>query len=245
MIKISVLLAALGFAASVSAEPVLRIAGSTTVKGALEHNLPELEAAYAGPIEFSASGSNSGVVSLLAGTADMAMTATPLPEIAKMLNERSPGAVDVSALNVEPIGKARITFIVNPRNPVRRLNSTQLAQILTGRIKNWREVGGADQTILVVSLANSSSLLLDKLTAAVPLAADARRVPNATQISPVVSLEPGAIGIISTAHVRGKTSLIETDAAVETPLFLVTRGAPTGAQRKLIEAARELLKDRG
>jgi phosphate transport system substrate-binding protein len=235
------LLAALIVTTGVNAQALLRVAGSTTVKGALEHATAELETACGEKIEFSGSGSNSGILSLLNGRTDIAMISTPLPEIADKLNEKTPGSVDLATLNVEPIGKARIMFIVNPKNPVRKLDANQLADVLTGRIRNWSELGGTDQAILVVSLASGSLSLQEKLTHGAALTPDARKVANAVQISPVVSLEAGAIGIISTAHVRGKTSFIETDVTVETPLFLVTRGTPTADQKKFIEAARQLV----
>lgn len=227
------------------AESPLRLSGSTTVKGALEHRLAELERELGRKVELNGTGSNAGIVGLLAGSADVAMISSPLAEVLKKLNVKTPGGVDPSLLQVAAIGTARIAFIVNPKNPVRKLSTAQLTAVLTGVTKNWREVGGPDLPIVVVSLAHGSSLLQEKLTHGTPLAADARKVPNAAQISPVVSQETGAIGIISTSHVRGKTSLIETDASIETPLFLVTIGAPTPEQQKLIAAARKLLTEVG
>ena len=43
-------------------------------------------------------------------------------------------------------------FIVNPANPAAKsLTAEQLKDILTGKITSWKEVGGADLPIMVVS----------------------------------------------------------------------------------------------
>ena len=46
--------------------------------------------------------------------------------------------------------------IVNPANPVTNLTAEQLQGIYSGKIKNWKEVGGDDKSIVVVSRDSSS-----------------------------------------------------------------------------------------
>ncbi len=50
-------------------------------------------------------------------------------------------------LNVTPIGRDALVFIVNEDNPVQSLTRQQLVDIYTGKITNWSEVGGNDQPI--------------------------------------------------------------------------------------------------
>lgn len=241
--KIRLFLLALCGALSLRAEPVLRLHGSTTVKGALEPKQAEIEAEIGSKLDLQAVGSNAGMLTLVGARTDVAMISTPLEEIARLLNEKKPGSINLADYRAEAIGAVRLAFIVNPRNPVRHIPAVQLADLLTGKIDNWRDVGGPDLPVVVVSLANASSLVQEKLLHGAPITSNARRVPTATQIPPVVAQDPGAIGIISTAHVRGKTSLITTDAELLAPLFLVTKGAPDPLQQKLIEAARKLLRE--
>ncbi|MBD5356192.1 MAG: phosphate ABC transporter substrate-binding protein [Bacteroides sp.] len=47
----------------------------------------------------------------------------------------------------KPIAKDALTFMVNPSNPVSNLSISQLQQIYTGEITNWKEVGGNDEEI--------------------------------------------------------------------------------------------------
>lgn len=224
-------------------QPVLRLQGSTTVKGALALRQADIEAEIGGKLDIQAVGSNAGLLALIGERTDMAMIASPLEEIARRLNQKKSGTIDPAAFHAAEIGAVRLAFIVNPYNPVRHLSAVQLGGLLTGKIRNWKEVGGQDIPVLVVSLANASSLVEDQLLQGEAITADARRVPTATQIPPVVALEPGAIGIISVAHTRGKTSLVTTDAKMLVPLYLVTRGEPDPLQRKLIETARKVLRE--
>jgi phosphate transport system substrate-binding protein len=49
-----------------------------------------------------------------------------------------------------------ITLVVNPANPISKLTNQQLADIFTGKIKNWQEVGGADLKIVALSRERNS-----------------------------------------------------------------------------------------
>ena len=223
------------------AQDPLQLHGSTTVQSALESKHAQLEEMTGRKIEFYPVGTNPGLASLAAGRADLAMLSTPLEEVARKLNEKTPGAIDLRQYHAFEIGHVKIVFIINPRNTARKLSHAQLADILTGKTKNWKEVGGSDAAIVVVSLANAGSIMQTALLEGAPITARARLVTNATQIPAVVAQEPAAIGIISTAHVRGPTSLVQTDTEIFVPLLLVTKGEPKPAEKALIEAARKLL----
>lgn len=238
--KIHLTVALLGLGLSLHAEPPLRLTGSTTVKGALEPRHAVLESAVGRPIEFSGTGSTAGLLSLVGGDCDVAMLSVPLADVARVINQRTPGRVDPSRLRAAHIGDVRTVFIVNPHNSVRKLTADQLSDVLTGKITNWKDVGGANARIEVVSLANGGPLL-EHLLRGSPVTAGARTVPNATQIPVLVAQDTNAIGIISAAHPRGQTSVIQTDAVVVAPLFVVTQGEPSPAVQTLIATARHVL----
>jgi phosphate transport system substrate-binding protein len=86
-----------------------------------------------------------GLDDLIAGRADVAMLSSPLTAVAGKINQKQPGAVDMSALNEFKIGETRVVFIVHPSNPVKSLTPPQLKEILAGNITNWKEVGGLMQ----------------------------------------------------------------------------------------------------
>lgn len=230
-------------AIAVRAEMALQVHGSTTVRGALEPKQSRLEAAIGRKIEFNGTGSTMGLASLALGRAEIAMLANPLEEAVTMLNEKNPGSAEAREFRANEIGRVKLAFIVNPRNRVRTLSTTQLAGLLTGKIKNWQEVGGDDAAVVVVGLAHAGSLLKNALLGGNEVTPAARLLPNASQIPSVVAQDAYAIGIISTAHVKGPTSLVKTDAEVSIPLLLVTKGEPKPDEKAFIEAARRVLRE--
>jgi phosphate transport system substrate-binding protein len=241
--KFQLAVAALCFGLTLHAQTPLRVAGSTTVKGALEPKQGALEKAVGRHIQFTGNGTSAGLISLVLGDADVAMLSTPLAEVVQAINEKSPGRVDASQLQATHIGDVKILFIVNPHNRVRILTAAQLADVLVGKITNWKDVGGDDAPIVVVSLAHGGPMLQEQLLHGQAITEKAKGVANATQIPSVVAEMPYAIGIISTAHVRGKTSVVQTDANIVAPLFLVQKSGSNPDQQKLIDSARKLLAD--
>lgn len=59
-------------------------------------------------------------------------------------------------LEITPIGRDALVFIVNEDNPINDLTQQQLIDIYTGEITNWSQLGGADQEILPFQRPESS-----------------------------------------------------------------------------------------
>ncbi|WP_418667389.1 PstS family phosphate ABC transporter substrate-binding protein [Allofournierella sp.] len=78
---------------------------------------------------------------LASGAADLLLVYEAPAEVQKEL-ESGP------ALDIAPIGRDALVFIVNEQNPVESLTRSQLVAIYAGRIVNWSEVGGPDQPIV-------------------------------------------------------------------------------------------------
>ena len=60
------------------------------------------------------------------------------------------------ALEMVPIGRDALVFLTNEKNPVQSLTEEQIVAIYSGKIKNWREVGGEDMTIAAFQRNESS-----------------------------------------------------------------------------------------
>lgn len=59
-------------------------------------------------------------------------------------------------LNITPVGRDALVFIVNEDNPVQNLTKEQLIDIYTGKITNWQDVGGADLPIVAFQRPDAS-----------------------------------------------------------------------------------------
>ncbi len=68
-------------------------------------------------------------------------------------------------LERKPIGKDALVFLTNDANPVKSLTEQELIDIYTGRIKNWKQLGGKHQPIKAFqrSQNSGSQTLMDKL----------------------------------------------------------------------------------
>lgn len=65
--------------------------------------------------------------------------------------ELNENIVKKSGLKVYPVAREPLTIIVNKSNPIKSLTSKQVKDIFSGRIKNWKQVGGPDRKIAVIA----------------------------------------------------------------------------------------------
>jgi phosphate transport system substrate-binding protein len=87
---------------------------------------------------------------LLSGTIDASTFGGSFDEFEKLIIKNGAAFTKQSDFTVTQIGKARIHTVVNKKNPVQKLSKEQLNGIFTGKISNWKDVGGNDTSILVV-----------------------------------------------------------------------------------------------
>ncbi|MDQ3110361.1 MAG: phosphate ABC transporter substrate-binding protein [Bacteroidota bacterium] len=96
-------------------------------------------------------GSGVGIAALLDGTTDIAMSSRDLKTEEKLKFQ------DKKIEIVETIiGYDALSVVVNPENKVSKLTREQIEDIFTGKITNWKEVGGDDEKIVVYSRESSS-----------------------------------------------------------------------------------------
>ncbi|MDP2652821.1 MAG: PstS family phosphate ABC transporter substrate-binding protein [Candidatus Omnitrophota bacterium] len=91
-------------------------------------------------------GSGTGFAALLSGTCDIAIASREIK--AKEVEEAKKKNIDPKEMTVALDG---IAVTVSPKNPVSRLTIDQVADIFTGKIRNWKEIGGEDRPIVLLS----------------------------------------------------------------------------------------------
>lgn len=102
-------------------------------------------------IAVTGGGSGTGIASLINGTVDIANASRAMKE----------GEYDDARANgIEPVEHVvaidALAIIVHPDNPVSELTIDQLSDMYTGRITNWKEVGGNDEPIVLLSRETNS-----------------------------------------------------------------------------------------
>lgn len=102
-------------------------------------------------ITVTGGGSGVGISALMEGTTDIAMASRKMKFDEKMkLKETGKNATEVV------VAYDALAVVVHPDNKVSNLTREQLEGIFTGKIKNWKEVGGADMKIVAYSRETSS-----------------------------------------------------------------------------------------
>jgi len=90
-----------------------------------------------------------------------------------------------------------LSVYVNGENPINQLTIDQLGGIFTGKIKNWKEVGGPDAPITIYSRENSSGtyeFFKEHILQGQDFAASAQTMPGTAAILQAVSKDKGGIG---------------------------------------------------
>ena len=224
----------------------LRVHGSSTVfQTVMQPNRSVIEQRASQNLQLLSVGSGNGVISLLAGKADVAMISAPLPDVVTKLNRKKPGSVDGSRLVAHPIGQTRIAFAVNPLNPVRELSFAQITDILIGKITNWQEVGGNNAPIDIIAELRGGGVrtVVEKVLskAGAGELANPRTVQSAGMAAFAVSKIPNGLAVTTVAAIDNQSRfMVRTDQQIGQPMFLVTQDQPDMAAQTLINAVRDV-----
>jgi phosphate transport system substrate-binding protein len=219
--------------------------------------------AYAGQhpdvrISVTGGGSGTGLAALVNGTVDIA-------NASRAINKDETAKATANGINPTEFVVARdaIAVIVNPANPVSHLSLPQLSKIYTGQITNWREVGGEDRPIVLLSRETNSGTHVYFLENVVRLgkkgdktlfSPDTLLMPSSEGISAEVRQNPNAIGYDGLGYVTPDMKTVAVGRADEGPfimpsiatvndktypiardLFMYTRGAPAGAVKDYVD----------
>ncbi len=134
------------------ADQSIVIKGSTTVLPVAQGTLEAYMKANPGvQMSLSGGGSGEGVKALIDKTTDIATSSREIKkeEVALAASKGVKPVAHVVAYDA-------IIPVVHPKNKVKNLSIDQLSQIYQGKITNWKEVGGEDLKIVVISRDSSS-----------------------------------------------------------------------------------------
>ena len=100
-----------------------------------------------------------------------------------------------------------LAIILHPQNPLNQLDTEQLAQIFSGEISTWEELGGVGGAIHLYARDDQSGtydtfkeLVLSRRGKT--LVSAAKRFESSEQLSDAVSQDPQGIGFIGLPYVR-------------------------------------------
>ena len=131
---------------------VVQLKGSDTILNASQAIAEKYMSTHKGArIAVTGGGSGVGISALINKTTDIAMASRNMKD--KEFEQANARGVNVDEIVV---GYDGITIIANKSNPLKDIDDKTLGKIFRGEIKNWKEVGGDDAPIVVLSRDSSS-----------------------------------------------------------------------------------------
>jgi phosphate transport system substrate-binding protein len=178
----------------------------------------------------------------------MAMISSSLEGEREVLRRRRP-ELPVDQLQSFEVTRTRVAFVVHRSNPIRRAKLDDIAGVLTGRIRSWRELGGADMAIAVVTVQSGggvpTTVRNQLLGGSAITPARIIEIEAPSHVLTITSQLEAALGItqLGLAH-RSPVPELATDGEVEQQLNLVTLGPPDESLSAVIEAARQIAAEK-
>jgi phosphate transport system substrate-binding protein len=187
-------------------------------------------------ITVSESGSGNGAKSLVNAACDVATMSRA------MKNSELKAAQDAGVLPIEHIvAMDGIVLIVHPSNPIANVTIEQIRDVYTGKIKNWKDLGGPDRPIVVISRDTNSgtyetfeTLVMNKEK----ISDTVEYVGSNGAIRQRVMSTEGAIGYVGLAFTEGvkplttngieatPESINDKTYPISRPLYMYTNGRP-------------------
>ena len=176
---------------------------------------------------YNPTGSGSGITAVAEGRCDIGLSSRSLKdeEVAQGLTETK-------------LALDGIAVVVSPENPVADLTLEQIAQIYTGEITNWSEVGGNDAEIVVIGREAGSGTRdgFESITGTGEACQYRQELTSTGDVITTVAQNPDAIGYASLASVEDSVKALSVDGvqpsedtvkdgsyAIQRPFVLVTR----------------------
>jgi len=209
-------------------------------------------------IAVTGGGSGTGLSSLISASCDIAMSS-------RNIKDKEIGLANKKGVNPNEIKVALdgLAVVVNPANSVNKLTLDQLAGIFTGRISNWKDVGGKNEKIVVLSREVNSGthvyfkehvLRRNDSNSKEEFSPGALMLSSSQAIADEVAGNSSAIGYYGMGYISAKQkpvaiakneaseyvepvieNVINNKYPISRPLFLYTNGLPEGLVQKFVD----------
>ena len=193
-------------------------------------------------------GSGTGIAALIGGTCDLAAASRKLTD-----KERGSAVAQGGSPQEFTVALDGLAVVVHPSNPVKRLTIQQLAALFTGSIHNWRELGGPNEAVVLLSREVNSGThvyfkehVLASAKAGEPteFAPEALLLPSSQAIADEVAANPSAIGYYGMGYLNPKNVAVAVaktaDGPYITPSEDAVRSGAYPISRPLLLYSREI-----
>lgn len=251
-IAVAALTTSFAAASAVAGRPVT-VKGSDTMVILTQRWAEEfMKANPSSTLQVTGGGSGTGISALINGTTDICQSSRAMKpaEKTKLRDRYATTGVEI------PVAKDGLAIYLHPSNPVNEISVPQLKRIFTGKVTNWKELGGPDANIIVYSRENNSGTYVyfkEQVLGGMDFTPRAQTIPGTAGVVNAVSKEKFGIGYGGAAYAKSvkivKLKADDSAAAVtptnETvqngtyplsrPLFFYVRNKPSGELKTFID----------
>ena len=220
-------------APAAAADPTTALSGSVATDGStsMEKVIGALGEAYEQKtgitVTYNPTGSGSGIKAVEEGRCDIGLSSRALKE-----EEKAAGLAETI------LAYDGIAVIVNPANPVNELSLKQIAQVYTGEITNWSQLGGDDAEIVLIGREAGSGTRdgFESITGTSDACQYRQELTSTGDVITTVAQNPNAIGYASLASVKDTVKALAVEGVtpseetvkdgsylVQRPFALVTK----------------------
>jgi len=225
----------------------INLVGSTTVLPIAQACAEEFMNRNPGVnVSVKGGGSGVGIAALIDGTCDIANSSRSMKK-EEIEKAKGRGVNPVEHI----IAKDALCIVVHPSNLITDLTVEQVRDIYAGKINNWKEVGGRDMKIVVVSRDSSSGTYEafgELVLKGEKLRSDALLLASNQAVAQAVAQTEGAIGYIGLGYLSSKVKALKIEGVIPSkesvikgnyklsrPLFMYTNGEPKGLVKSFID----------
>ena len=153
-------------------------------------------------VTYNPTGSGSGITAVQEGTCDIGLSSRALKD-----EEKAAG------LKETVLAYDGIAIIVHPDNPVSDLSIEQIAQLYTGEITNWKDVGGNDAEVVLIGREAASGTRdgFESITGTKDKCQYRQELTSTGDVITAVSQNPDAIGYASLASIKDSVKALNVD----------------------------------
>lgn len=224
------------FAAGAFGEEIKAGGGGAPIDGYLKPVKEAFEKSTGITLNLNFSSATLAFKQLAAGELDTSAAGLALDDLVKAAKKEKIEVADPSAFVGTVIGASKIYTVAHKDNPVGSLTQEQIKGIFTGKITNWKEVGGNDAPILIVlsSINPATNAAFKKLALGdAPYTTDVVDAGRFEDVREKVAANAEAIAFGPVTMLDNTIKTVKTPE-FSRPVILVTKGAPTAKVQKLV-----------
>ena len=174
-------------------------------------------------VTYNPTGSGSGITAVQEGTCDIGLSSRALKD-----EEKAAG------LKETVLAYDGIAIIVHPDNPVSDLTIEQIAQLYTGEVTNWKDVGGNDAEVVLIGREAASGTRdgFESITGTKEKCLYRQELTSTGDVITAVSQNPDAIGYASLASIKDSVKALNVDGV--TPSEATVKDGSYKVQRPFV-----------